>query len=187
MLIDITEKIVRNCQRMDSLVKNLLTLADLENLPNSRFHEYDMYGLVENCRQVVRAVYNDAEISIHKSMDSVTAFVDPDILELAIINLLDNACKYSNRPAQIQVNLAQNENETVIEISDKGLGIPAQDLEHIFDRFYTVNKAHSRRLGGAGLGLSIVKTIIEKHDGTITAASILGSGTTFTITLPSHQ
>lgn len=187
MLVDITEKIVRNCQRMDSLVKNLLTLADLDNLPASRFHEFDMYGLVENCSQVVRAVYTDAVITIQKKTDSVNAFVDPDILELAIINLLDNACKYSSRPAQINVVLSQHEEETTIMISDRGIGIPEQDLEHVFDRFYTVNKAHSRRLGGAGLGLSIVKTIIEKHDGTIEVTSKLGQGTTFTIELPSHQ
>lgn len=184
MVVDIIEKIVRNCQRMDNLVKNLLTLADIENLPESRFQECDLGMLLENCREVVLAVYETAQIHIEKSVESVLVFADPDIFELAIINLLDNACKYSTPPAQITVKIDQIEEEAAIYISDKGIGIPEQDLERIFDRFYTVNKARSRRLGGAGLGLSIVKTIIERHNGTISVSSELGVGTTFTIFLP---
>ncbi len=184
MVVDITEKIVRNCQRMDNLVKNLLVLADIENLPETRFQECDVGLLIEDCRQVVLAVYENAQIHIEKGAESILVFADPDILELAIINLLDNACKYSTPPAEIIVKIDQVDEEVSICISDKGIGIPEQDLDKIFDRFYTVNKARSRRLGGAGLGLSIVKTIIEKHDGTISVSSQIGVGTTFTIFLP---
>lgn len=186
MVVDITEKIVRNCQRMDTLVKNLLTLADLENLPDSRFQECDLVVLSETCRQVVLAVYQNAHIAIEKGSETLLVSADPDILELAIINLLDNAAKYSHHDAQITIKLEQDLDEAVITISDKGIGIPTADLEHIFERFYTVDKARSRRLGGAGLGLSIVKTIIEKHHGTIKVASRVGEGTTFTIRLPIH-
>ncbi len=184
MVVDITEKIVRNCQRMDTLVKNLLTLADLENLPESRFQECDLVALAETCKQVVRAVYETAQIQIEKSSESIVVAADPDILELAIINILDNAAKYSNPPAKITVKLDQKGEEATIAISDRGIGIPPADLEHIFERFYTVDKARSRRLGGAGLGLSIVWTIIEKHHGTISVTSTVGEGTTFTIRLP---
>jgi two-component system phosphate regulon sensor histidine kinase PhoR len=187
MVVDITEKIVRNCQRMDALVKNLLTLADLENLPDSRFQECDLVSLAETSKQVVLAVYEDAQITIEKSRETIAVDADPDILELSIINILDNAAKYSNPPAQITVKLAQVGEEAVISISDKGIGIPPADLEHIFERFYTVDKARSRRLGGAGLGLSIVKTIIERHHGTIAVSSTVGVGTTFTIHLPIHK
>ncbi len=187
MVMDITEKIVRNCQRMDTLVKNLLTLADLENLPDTRFQECDLVALAETCRQVVRSVYESAQISIEKNNESITVAADPDILELAIINLLDNAAKYSNPPAQIKIKLMQEGDEASISISDKGIGIPPADLEHIFERFYTVDKARSRRLGGAGLGLSIVRTIIERHHGTISVTSTMGMGTTFTIRLPIHR
>ncbi len=187
MVVDITEKIVRNCQRMDNLVKNLLTLADIENLPKSRFQECDLGLLAENCRQLILTVCETGRIDIEKIKEPVTVFADPDILELAIINLLDNACKYSMPSAHITVKINQVEEEASVSISDKGIGIPEQDLERIFDRFYTVNKAHSRRLGGAGLGLSIVKTIIEKHDGTISVSSELGVGTTFTVFLPANR
>jgi two-component system, OmpR family, phosphate regulon sensor histidine kinase PhoR len=184
MVSDITEKIVRNCQRMDNLVKNLLTLADLENIPESRFQECDLGPLMENSKQVVLSIYEDAQIRIEKSKESITVDADPDILELAIINLMDNAAKYSTPPAQITIKIDQVGDEARIIIADKGIGIPAEDIEHIFERFYTVNKAHSRRLGGAGLGLSIVKTIIEKHHGGISASSVLRQGTSFTVTLP---
>jgi two-component system, OmpR family, phosphate regulon sensor histidine kinase PhoR len=187
MVSDITEKIVRNCQRMDNLVKNLLTLADLENIPESRFQECDLIALIENSKQVVLSIYEDAQVRIEKTKETIAVDADPDILELAIINLVDNAAKYSSPPAQITIKVDQIGDEAKIIISDKGIGIPPEDIEHIFERFYTVNKAHSRRLGGAGLGLSIVKTIIEKHHGTIAVASMLKHGTTFTISLPIHR
>jgi two-component system, OmpR family, phosphate regulon sensor histidine kinase PhoR len=187
MVVDITEKIVRNCQRMDTLVKNLLTLADLENLPDSRFQECDLVVLVETCKQVVLAVYESAQITIEKNHEPIAVAADPDILELAIINLLDNAAKYSNPPAKIRINLVQEIDDVSLSITDQGIGIPPADLEHIFERFYTVDKARSRRLGGAGLGLSIVRTIIEKHHGTISVTSAVGLGTTFSIRLPTHR
>jgi two-component system phosphate regulon sensor histidine kinase PhoR len=187
MVVDITGKIARNCQRMDTLVKNLLTLADLENLPDSRFQECDLVVLAETCRQVISAVYETAQIIIEKSGESIVVAADPDILELAIINILDNAAKYSNPPAKITIKLKQEGDQACISITDRGIGIPPADLEHIFERFYTVDKARSRRLGGAGLGLSIVRTIIEKHHGTTSVTSGVGEGTTFSIRLPIHR
>jgi signal transduction histidine kinase len=185
MVVDITEKIVRNCQRMDNLVKNLLTLADLENLPDSHFQQCDLVALAETCGQVVSSVYQTAQIAIEKNKESICVAADPDILELAILNILDNAAKYSAPPAHITLHLSQIGDQVNITISDKGIGIPPADLEQIFERFYTVDKARSRRLGGAGLGLSIVRTIIEKHHGTISVASAVGEGTSFLIQLPS--
>ena len=186
MLSDIIEKIVRNCQRMDTLVKNLLTLADIENLPEKRFQECDILSLIENCRHYLLSIYPDAHVTIEGG-EFCLIKADPDLLELAILNLFDNAAKYSKPPAQISVTIAEMADEVRVDISDKGMGIPPPDLEHIFERFYTVDKAHSRRLGGAGLGLSIVKTIIEKHDGSISVSSTLGEGTTFTLFLPIYR
>nr|NGX27263.1 Sensor protein SrrB [Chlamydiota bacterium] len=184
-LIEITEKIGRNCERMENLVSNLLTLADIENLPESRFHEYDLIPLLENCRHMIRSVYPDAKINLEKSVETVLVGADAGLLELAFINLLDNAVKYSEPPAQIIIQIDINEEEeVVVQIRDQGRGIPPEDIDHIFERFYRVDKTHSRRLGGAGLGLSIVKTIITKHDGTIEVTSEVGKGSTFVITLP---
>ena len=186
MLADITEKIVRNCQRMDTLVKNLLTLADIENIPETRFKPCNLSALIDNCIHLLLSIYPDAQIHIEKNREEIFVSADSDLLELALMNLFDNAAKYSRPPAEISISLHQEGDEVKISISDRGIGIPEADLEHIFERFYTVNKAHSRRLGGAGLGLSIVKNIIDKHDGSITAESVLGKGTTFTIILPTR-
>ncbi len=184
MLSDITEKIVRNCERMEMLVKNLLLLADIENIPKARFQECDVVSLIENCVNVLKTVYSDARVKIHKDHQEVLIPAEPDLFELAIKNLLDNAAKYSLPPAEINITIRVLNQEVKIEIKDNGIGIPPESLKHIFDRFYTVNKAHSRRLGGAGLGLSLVKTIVEKHEGTISVASQVGHGTTFTLLFP---
>ncbi|HSX04505.1 MAG TPA: ATP-binding protein [Rhabdochlamydiaceae bacterium] len=188
MLTDITAKILRNCERMETLVKNLLTLADLENIPESRFKECDLALIVEACKHVLLSLNPETKIKISKSDEELRLYADPDILELAILNLLNNAVKYSKPPAKITISMRSlNEEEIELKISDQGIGIEEQDLEHIFERFYTVDKARSRRLGGAGLGLSIVKTIIDKHDGSISAESTIGTGTTFTIILPKKR
>lgn len=185
MLQEITEKIARNCRRMESLVSSLLTLADIENLPDVRFATCDLIALLENCSHTLRSVYRDAEVSFEKREDKLSANVDAGLLELAFNNLLENAAKYSDPPAQIHISAGlSSEGEAEVIISDKGRGIPFEDLEHIFERFYRVDKTHSRRLGGAGLGLSLVKIIVEKHDGRISVTSKLGEGTTFTILIP---
>jgi two-component system phosphate regulon sensor histidine kinase PhoR len=187
MLSEITEKIVRNCHRMDTLVKNLLTLSDIEYVPESRFYPCDVVSLAENCRHLLLTLSPTTRIDIEKSHDQIIIDADPDLLELAFMNLLENGVKYSNPPAHLTIYLKQQIDEVLIAIQDRGIGIPSADVSHVFERFYTVNKAHSRRLGGAGLGLSIVKTIIEKHEGTVSVASVQGQGTTFTFNIPQHR
>lgn len=184
---EITNKIVRNCNRMTALIKDLLTLADIENIPSSRLSECDLYDLVERCTSMLLEVFPDAQVSIDKLQNEVVLVADMDLLELALMNLIENAAKYSNHPAQIKVVLDENRDEVIIQVSDKGIGIPHADQEHIFDRFYTVDKAHSQKMGGSGLGLSIVKTIVEKHFGIISLESELGKGTTFTIRFPKQK
>ncbi len=187
MLNEITEKIVRNCHRMDTLVKNLLTLSDIEYVPDSRFYPCDVVALADNCRHLLLTLSPTTRVDIEKSHDKIIIEADQDLLELAFMNLLENGIKYSNPPAHLTVYLKQQGDEVLFAIQDRGIGIPPNDVSHVFERFYTVNKAHTRRLGGAGLGLSIVKTIIEKHEGTISVASVLGQGTTFTFNIPIHR
>lgn len=181
---EVTAKIVRNCNRMAALIKDLLTLADIENIPSSRLSSFDLSELTERCKTMLAEVFPDAQVTINKLKDEVVLFADMDLLELAIMNLIENAAKYSNRPAHITVTLDEEKKHIIVKVADKGIGIPKADQEHIFDRFYTVDKAHSQKMGGSGLGLSIVKTIVEKHFGTITLKSELNQGSTFTIRLP---
>lgn len=182
--IEITEKIGRSCMRMETLIKSLLILADIENVSRDWFVKTDLIALLEECRHTLSSVYPDAQVAIEKPEETVIVLADRSLLELALINLLDNAAKYSAAPASISVSVTMGREDTVvIAIADRGQGIPKEDLKHIFHRFYRVDKTHSRRLGGAGLGLSIVQTIIAKHGGTIDVASEVGKGTVFTIVL----
>lgn len=179
----ITDKILHNCKRMSALIKDLLVLTDIEHIPLSRLVECDLYEIVRSCCQMIQDLHPNALIEIHKAPDEEYLLIaDPSLIELAIINLLENAAKYSKPPAQITLSLDTiGEDKLRLVIADKGIGIPKADLEHIFQRFYTVNKAHSRKLGGSGLGLSIVEKIVEKHEGKITVESQVDRGTSFTI------
>jgi two-component system phosphate regulon sensor histidine kinase PhoR len=185
---EMTQKIMKNCQRMANVIKDLLTLADVENLPASRLSKCDLVQLTENCRYMVMEAFPEAQIRIERSGNQgCQVIADIHLLELAIMNLMENAAKYSEKPPRITVLLEDSRDFVRISVSDQGIGIPEADLEHIFDRFYTVNKAHSKKMGGSGLGLSIVQTIVEKHLGSISVRSTLGQGTTFTIVLPKRN
>lgn len=184
----ITEKILHNCKRMATLVKDLLVLTDVENIPNSRLIECDLYDLINTCTNMLQDLYPSAKIELHKTPEEEFFIIgDPNLLELAIMNLLENAAKYSQAPAEITIILDKEDDQITLSIADRGIGIPAPDLEHIFQRFYTVDKARSRKLGGSGLGLSIVETIIEKHGGKISVSSEVDKGSTFTMILKAYS
>lgn len=180
----ITDKIVRNCTRMASLIKDLLTLSDIENIPTSRLSSCNLAKLLDHCRETVMNLHPTAQIEVHNQTKDAVITADASLIELAFMNLIENAAKYSVAPAHITVTLEEINGDLSIAVADRGIGIPPADLEHIFEKFYTVDKAHSRKMGGSGLGLSIVKTIIDKHFGKITLTSTLGQGTTFTVRLP---
>jgi signal transduction histidine kinase len=99
-------------------------------------------------------------------------------------NLLDNAVKYSHQNGRIQIQVGAPDQEVVLAVRDEGIGIAANDLPRIFERFYRADRARSRELGGTGLGLSIVKHIAQLHGGRVEAESVLGEGTTIRVILP---
>ena len=144
MLTEITEKIVRNCHRMDTLVKNLLTLSDIEYVPDSRFKPCDVVALADNCRHLLSTLSPTTRVDIEMSHEKIMIEADPDLLELALMNLLENGIKYSNTPAHLTIYLKQQGDEVLFAVQDRGIGIPSGDVAHVFERFYTVNKAHSR-------------------------------------------
>ncbi len=188
VITSITEKIVRNCNRMTHLIKDLLALADIEKLSESRLSECDMIHLLNTCREMILNVHPTAHIVINNTSNKeIFLTVDASLMELALMNLIENAAKYSTSPADITITLEDGEQSLKIMIADKGIGIPKNDLDSIFERFYTVDKAHSQKMGGSGLGLSIVKTIIDKHYGKITVDSEVEKGTTFTLIIPKRD
>jgi two-component system, OmpR family, phosphate regulon sensor histidine kinase PhoR len=184
MLEDIFEKVLRSCNRMEDIVKNLLLLTDLDHCGKTHIQSVDLVALLDNCRHSLLEMYPDVVVEMMCTKQEKRTEVNPSLLELAIMNLLQNAVKYSIAPAQIAIKLREEAGECFISIMDRGCGIPKENRPHIFNRFYSVNKTVSRRLGGAGLGLSIVKNIVEKHQGSITVEDHPLGGTIFTLALP---
>ncbi len=185
--VEATEKIVKNCERMATLVRDLLAMADLENVRESRLSKFDAAALVHKLKQMVLEMFPEAEIEVVARPEKIEIVADADLIEMAFINLLTNAVKYSNKPAHVSFILEVVGNELKVSVSDKGIGIPKEDISRIFERFYRVDKARSRKVGGSGLGLSIVETVIKKHRGAISVESELGVGSTFKVTLPLRQ
>lgn len=183
--MEVTETIVNNCKRMTELIKDLLILSDIDNIPNSRLVECDLFHIVKGCVDTVQHIYPKTPMIIHKPRrHSMKLIADPNLIERAILNLLENAAKYSPEGAKVEITMMNEDHTCKLVIADHGIGIPACDIEHIFDRFYRVNRGGVQKFSGSGLGLSIVQTIIHKHSGQIFVRSKEGIGTVFTIILP---
>ena len=106
------------------------------------------------------------------------------VLDEIIYNLLDNAIKYNRRGGEAEINVTQTPQFVKIVVSDNGIGIPNESIDRIFERFYRVDKSHSRKIGGTGLGLSIVKHGVSMHNGTVSVKSVEGNGTEITVIFP---
>ncbi len=172
--------------RLSKVVEGLLELSRAESGQVSIERE------LVNFSQLVLDVCEDFSVLAEEHNLQLRVEVQPFIqilgdrtrLRQVLINVLDNAVKYTPAGGQISVHLYLDTLQVHLTISDSGIGIPAEDLPHIFDRFYRVDKARSRKIGGSGLGLAIVRWIVEAHGGTIEVVSTEGSGTTVHIRLP---
>lgn len=179
----VAAKIVENCTRMDALVKNLLRLADIENLPQSQLKPCDILHCLEDCASIVPSLSKEAQVQVVDHIqEKALVSADPDLLNRAFMNLIENAIKYNAQTPLIRLEIKRKNDLIEVTVSDNGIGIPPKDLPHIFERFYRVDKARARKQGGSGLGLSIVQIIVEKMGGTISVDSKQGEGTTFTLT-----
>ena len=185
MYDSILEKIIRNCERMEVLVKNLLTLADLENSGPLVLTPCNLIDILDEASEQILSLHPEVEIEQFINSEEVYVPGEETLLLQAFLNLLKNCVKYSRKPAYIKVQVEIRDQDVYVEIKDRGVGIPEESLKRVFDRFYTVDKTHSRRLGGAGIGLSIVKIILEKHGAKIWVTSEIDVGTTFHMSFPS--
>ena len=119
-----------------------------------------------------------------ESFRPVSAEIDETKFTLAVSNLVENAIKYNKEHGWVKVLLDADHQFFTVEVSDSGIGIPEEDYEHIYERFYRVDKSHSREIGGTGLGLAITRNAILLHRGSIKVSSVEGQGTTFTVKIP---
>jgi two-component system OmpR family sensor kinase len=171
-------------ERMTRLVGDLLLLAraDTGGLPIQKVPvELDTVFL--DVYRQVRSIERSVDV-ILSEVDQVVVLGDADRLKQLILNLVDNAMKYTPAGGSVTLSLSKANSTANIEVSDSGVGIPAEDLPRIFDRFYRVDKARSRNLGGSGLGLSIAKWIVRAHGGEIRVESEVGVGSRFWVSLP---
>ena len=181
------KRAAKSVDRMTSLIKDMDVLSKVESGQyDIRLEPVQLNLLIEDTLQGVEsyARKNDAKISVDFEVDErVDVLCDSARIEQVLDNLVVNAIKYSDDNKKVKIKVEDLESKVQISIKDNGFGIPEKDLGRIFERFYRVDKARSRDAGGSGLGLSIVKHIIDKHNQTITVTSQEGKGTTFKFTL----
>jgi two-component system phosphate regulon sensor histidine kinase PhoR len=173
----------------DRLVKLVDDLMDLSRLESKRvaleLTQVDVGGLVAHTVDKLRPIADTARLELHQTAPpGIVVNADSDRLEQVLTNLIDNALKYTPAGGRISVAVSPRNGEVEVSITDTGRGIPADDLPHVFERFYRADRSRTRGSGGTGLGLAIAKHIIEAHGGHISVRSRRNEGTTFTVTLP---
>ena len=174
-------------KRMSKLVTDLLSLSRFDsNKTNIVKEEFDLGELAKKCQEKLQIEIDKKHLQVHCL---VTANVPPvyaekDGIERVIINILSNSIKYTNENGTINIYVGFVYNDAYIKFIDTGIGIPEEDLERIFERFYRVDKARTREMGGTGLGLSIAKEILDRNYGTIDIKSKLNEGTEVVIRIP---
>jgi two-component system phosphate regulon sensor histidine kinase PhoR len=178
--------IVRNSQRMSGLIDDLLTLSRIESgVSTLERTSLDVLRVVETLVADFAPRLEEASIEVEVHADRVPAcYADRDALEQILSNLLSNAARYSNPGSRVDIRIAEQDGHVEVRVEDTGIGIPAEDLERIFERFYRVDAARSRALGSTGLGLSIVKHLVRALDGELHVESEPGKGSCFSFTLP---
>ncbi|MCL6444999.1 MAG: HAMP domain-containing protein [Alicyclobacillus sp.] len=169
--------------RLRNLTNDMLTLADLESSSKGLPKRADAVRLVNEVVEPYTLLHPEHRIEVD-APSSCWVAMPPEHLRRVLTNLVDNAIKYTPEGGEIRITISKQQGHANIAVTDTGQGIPEEDLPHIFERFYRVDKARSRAAGGNGLGLAIVKELIEYHGGKIQASSRVGQGTTMQFTLP---
>lgn len=181
-LVDIAAEI----DREDKIINDLLALVKMDKtVSDLNISVVDINALTEIILKRLRPIARKRDIEVvFESKRTVTAEVDEVKLTLIINNLVENAIKYNKDQGQVEVVLDADHQFFTLDVTDTGVGIPEESLEHIFERFYRVDKSHSREIGGTGLGLAITRSAILMHRGSIKVSSVEGEGTTFTVKIP---
>ncbi len=178
--------IAAEIDRENQIVTDLLALVKMDKtVAELNIGVIDVNALTETILKRLRPIArkNDVEVVL-ESIRPVTAEADEVKLSLIISNLVENAIKYNRKQGSVKVTLDADHQFCLIEISDTGIGIPEEAIEHIFERFYRVDKSHSREIGGTGLGLAITRNAVLMHRGSIKVSSVVGEGTVFTVKIP---
>jgi heavy metal sensor kinase len=176
---------VEECDRLLDMINTMLMITKAESgLDQRNDEDIDLAGLVREACELIEPVAEDRSLSLtYDAPDIGLLSVNRRMIQRILSNLLDNALKYTPPGGAVKISVSKKDGrQVVVEVRDTGIGIPAQDLPHVFERFYRCD--HSRSEPGTGLGLSLAKAFARAHQGDITVTSTVGQGSTFTLTLP---
>lgn len=178
--------IERSTERMQKLVADLLLLTKAgEPRISQNISHLRLDSVVQEAVNELSGLFESKGVALYASaFPAAKLFGNKDSLYRMVTNLLENALHYTDAGGSVTVSLQANINNVVLKITDTGIGIPTDSVDKIFDRFYRVDESRARAIGGSGLGLSIVKAIVESHQATITVQSTPGKGSTFIVTFP---
>ena len=172
-------------ERLNRLSQKLLSLSRIESQADSDCEIVYIAPTIDRVNRMLSAIAAENKISIQTNIinDCMILILEDDLYQI-IFNLVENGIKYNIAGGELFISVDREEDNTVLCVRDTGVGIPQDSLSHIFERFYRVDKARSRKSGGSGLGLSIVRNIVERNRGEISVTSEIGVGTTFTVRFP---
>ncbi|MBQ4556323.1 MAG: PAS domain-containing sensor histidine kinase [Clostridia bacterium] len=180
-----SRQIYGEAQRMISLVQDIISLSHLdEGAEDMQRAEFDLYAICTDVVRELRAQADAASVSLTLSGESIRFMGIPQLASVLVRNLCDNAIKYNREGGSVKISLVNENGEAVLRVADTGIGIPKDDRERIFERFYRVDKSRSKKVGGTGLGLSIVKHAAKLHNARISLESETDIGTTVTVHFP---
>lgn len=172
------DEIHKNSKRLLTLINDIIRLSELDvSEPSLITQEVDLYDIARTCVNMLQINGEKHDISISLRGTSCKINANREMMEELVYNLCDNAIRYNNAGGSVKVWVSQEEGHVVLSVSDTGIGIPKEDQERIFERFYRVDKSRSKSTGGTGLGLAIVKHIVEQHSARLEIKSELGKGT----------
>lgn len=180
------QDIADEIDRENKIITDLLSLVKMDKTAaDMNIEAISINDLLELLLKRLRPIAKKANVDlVMESFRPVTAEVDEVKLSLALSNLVENAIKYNRPEGWVHVSLNADHKYFYVKVEDSGMGIPEEDQAHIFERFYRVDKSHSREIGGTGLGLAITKNAIVMHRGAIKIHSVEGEGTTFIVRIP---
>lgn len=177
-------EIRKHSDRLVSLVNDIIRLSELDHKEGKLdFAKVDIYEIAEERVELLKNNARDKNVQITLSGEHCMVTSNRGLLIELIDNLVQNAIRYNVQNGLVDISIMQIDNQMELKVSDTGIGIPSEDRDRIFERFYRVDKSRSRETGGTGLGLAIVKHIVELHDGEIFIDSIVGKGTSFRVRL----
>ena len=175
-------------ERLNRMTAKLLSLTKAEGVPAEESEIIMMSPTIRRVARMLRPNALEAKITFRLELeeDSPILILEDDLYQI-VFNLIENGIKYNQPGGSLTVHLSRDEDNAILRIIDTGMGIPEDAIGHVFERFFRVDKARSRATGGSGLGLSIVRSIVQRNRGEIQVSSVVGQGTTFTVTFPAFD